>query len=288
MKTKLYILLMIAATAAGYTHGQQVSSEEGATGPCLSLNYHPNLPGQSNPVDCFMYFVPLTSLTSVTVSTAPETTFSANITSWKTEERGKTVRVKCNFEITGDGNYSASYNPEEMIKNQLLRKKNPGEITKLLDSICITGSCKGRIEGIGKVNGDSILMEQVEVSFNRDNTESPVEISIYDISKENGTFLYENRTNCQVARVNSLTFKQDKNGNPSMSVEIASLKKAKAKEGVFSKLTAMIANILLTSTPVDPVGNATLMDFSTALYKKKPMFVFPYADNIKMRQVSKL
>ena len=235
-----------------------------------------------------MYFVPLTSLTSVTISTTPDTSFSADITSWKTEQHGKTVRVQSNFEITGNGSYSASYNPEEMIKNQLLRKKNPNEVTKLLESIRITGSCKGGIEGIGKVDAGGIQMEQVEVSFNRDRTESPVEISIYDISKKNGVFLYENRRNCQVARVNTLTFKQDKNGNPSMSVQIASLKKAKEKEGVFSKLTAIIANILLTSTPVDPVGNATLMDFSTALYEKKPMFVFPYADNIKTQQVSKL
>ncbi|MBC8378859.1 MAG: hypothetical protein H8E62_06780 [Planctomycetes bacterium] len=288
MKITLYILMVIASAATGFTQVQHAWSENGMTGPRLSLNYHPDSPEQSNPVECFMYFVPLTSLTSVTIATSPETTFSADITSQKTEQHGKTVRVQCNFEITGNGNYVTSYNPEEMIKNKLSQKKNPREVTNLLESIRITGSCKGRIEGIGKVDGDAIQMERVEVSFNRDNTESPVEISMYDIPKQNGQFLYENRTNCQVARINSLTFKQDKKGKPGMSVEIASLKKAKKKEGVFSKLTAMVANILLTSIPVDPVGNATMMDFSTALYEKKPVFVFPYADNIKTQHVSKL
>lgn len=288
MKIKiLFILLVVSAAATGYAQDLKESTGSGVTGPRLHMNYHPENT-QSNSVDCFMYFIPLTSPTSVMVDSSPGTTLSANITSWKTTQQGKTVRVQCNFEISGDGNYSASYNPREMIESQLAKKKNPSEVTKLLECIRIDGPCKGRIRGLGKVVNGKVQMKEVEVSFNRNNSQSSVEISMYDIPKVNSKFLYENRKNGQVARVNALKFKQDKNGISLMSVEIASLKKAEEKHGLFSKLTAMIANILLTSTPVSPVGGSTMMDFSTALYQKKPVFVFPHASNIKSQEMSKL
>ena len=56
---------------------------------------------------------------------------------------------------------------------------------------------------------------------------------------------------------------------------------------MFSRLTAIIANALFTSTPIAQTGNETMMDFGTALYKKQPVFTFPYASNIKTGQLSK-
>lgn len=235
-----------------------------------------------------MYFVPLTSLTSLAVTTEPDTTFSAGITSWKTQQHSDVVRVQCDFQITGEGVYCASYCPQEMIRNQLGKKPDAKEITKLLEWIRLDGSCLGRIDGYGKIVNGNIQMERVEISFDRDNSNSPVEVSMYDVRKKNGTFLFENRTNCLVARVNSLKFKQDEDGTPRMSVEIASIKKHKGVEGIFSRLTAVIANVFFTSTPIAPTGNATMMDFGTALYKKQSVFTFPHASNIKSDQLSKL
>lgn len=289
LRTQLYILIILSVTTLGLGQGvQSQSSIDLLTGPELVLDYQPQA-AQSNPVDCFMYFIPLTSPTSVTVSTAPGTTFSANITSWKRKQNGKTVHVQCDFEVTGEGGYSATYDPEEMIQKQCdnhQKKSKAKEITILLDWIRLDGPCLGRIEGYGTVVDGQIQMNSIEVSFNRDKTKSPVEVSIYDVPRKKGQFLYANRENCQIARVNALTFKRDHDGSPRMSVEIASIKKAKKKEGFFSHLTAMIANIFSTSMKVPPVGNSTMMDFGTALYEKEPAFTFPKAANIKQLQSS--
>ncbi len=289
MKTKLYILLVLSVTTVVVAQGVQTQSSPGLlSGPELRLGYHPEA-GQANPVDCFMYFVPLTSPTSVTVSTAPGTTFSANIISWKRRQNGNTVRVECDFEVTGSGSYSAMYDSTEMIQKQFThdkKKKSTKEITKLLEWIRLSGACQGRIECIGTVDGEEVQMDSIEVSFNRDNSKSPVEVSIYDVPRKKGQFLYANRKNCQVARVNALKFQRTEDGTPRMSVEIASIKQAEKKEGFFSHLTAMIANILSTSTAVAPVGNSTMMDFGTALYQKQPAFTFPKAANIKQLQTS--
>lgn len=282
MNMKLYILLLLSLTALSWSQAIQSQTMDLQTGPELLLDYQPGT-NQSNPVDCFMYFVPLTSPTSVTVKTEPGTTFSANITSWNRIQNGKTIHVECNFDITGKGGYAAVYDADEMISKRLATEKNADdtrEITKMLEWIRLSGPCQGRIQAIGKVVSNEVRMDRIEVSFNRGSTQSPVEVSIYDVPNKKGQFLYANRKNCQVARINSLTFNRTDDGSPRMSVEIASLKKAKTKEGFFSHLTAMIANILSTSTSVAPVGNATMMDFGTALYEKQPAFTFPKAANI--------
>ena len=283
VKKTVYILLVLSITLVSMAQGiQSQTTENLVTGPELQLGYQ-SQDGLSNPVDNFMYFVPLTSPTSVMVSTEPGTTFSANITSWKRRQNGNTVYVECDFEITGSGAYSALYDSNEMINKNLVqdKKQDAKELTKLLEWIRLGGPCLGRIEGVGAVDGENIRMESIEVSFNRDGSKSPVEVSIYDVPRKKGQFLYANRRNCQVARVNALKFKRNDDGTPRMSVEIASVKKADSKEGFFSHLTAMIANILSTSTTVAPVGNTTMMDFGTALYEKRPAFTFPKAANIK-------
>ncbi len=281
---KPYILFVLLVTAVGWAQGIQSSSTtmDLITGPELRLEYHPEA-NQSNPVDCFMYFVPLTSPTSVTVSTEPGTTLSANVTSWKRKQSGKTIHVQCDFEVTGSGGYTALYKADEMIEKQFKdsSKKKPRELNTLLEWIQLSGPCLGRIKGTGTMVGDTVQMNSIEVSFNRDGSQSPVQVSIYDIPRKKGKYIFDNRTNCQVARVNALKFKRSDNGTPRMSVEIASIKKAEKKEGFLSHLTAVIANILSTSTSVAPVGNTTMLDFGTALYEKQPAFTFPKAANIK-------
>lgn len=282
MKISLFtiVLLLTAMTLSCYADAPQTgTSHKLLAGPALRLDYDPDsIP--TNPVDCFMYFVPLTSPTSVLVKTDPGSTFRASITSWETKQRGKKVRVECDFEVTGQGDYRAIYIAEEMIRHSLRGKNKTKEITRLLEWIQLDGPCLGRIEGYGKVVNGQIQMESVEVCFTRNNSKSPVQVSIYDIPRINGEFLFENRTNCQVARVNALRFKCEDDETPRMSVEIATLTKAEEKEGIFSRLTAMIANILMTSTPVAPVGNSTMMDFGVALYEKDPVFRFPVAVNL--------
>ncbi|MHC4552779.1 MAG: hypothetical protein ACYSUT_08435 [Planctomycetota bacterium] len=253
------------------------------TGPELQLDYQSGTK-QSNPVDSFMYFLPLISPIGISVETDPGTTFAANITSWKRTQEGKTIYVECDFDVTGKGKYAAVYDSGEMIGKRLKREtdlKKVKEITKMLEWIRLSSACLGRIEAVGKTVNGEVQMDEVVISFNRDKSQSPVEVSMYDIPNKKGQFLYANRRNAHIARINSLTFKRTDSGTPQMSVEIASLKKAKDKEGFLSHLTAMIANILSTSTAVAPVGNSTMLDFGTALYEKQSEFTFPKATNIK-------
>lgn len=268
---------LIAAATVCLTHGE-VSAE---TGPTLKLSY-----GQgedaTNPVDAFMYFVPLTSPTSIVISTSSNTTLNATVTSWQTKQSGDKAFVSCDFKISGEGVYWAFYDPNEMIESFVKDKTNPKEYTKFLEWIRVSGACLGHIKAEGKVAGESVRMDYIEIQFNGKNTHSPVEVSIYDIPCVDGEYFYANRNNCRIARINSLIFKQSTSSTPRMSVELGSIKKAEGKEGFLSGLTAMIANMLSTSTPVSTVGNATMMEFGQALYAKQQAFTFPAASNFKL------
>jgi hypothetical protein len=95
-----------------------------------------------------------------------------------------------------------------MIQIEMIQKcQTTSDYTQLLEWIRLNGPCLGRIQGIGQIVNQTIKMEFIEVVFNRNNMLSPVEVSIYDIPCVNGEFLYENRYNCKIARINSLTFK---------------------------------------------------------------------------------
>jgi len=279
----LRLFCLVIGIFCATTFGQGPTPRETASGPTLKLSYSAERK-HLNPVDAFMYFVPLTSPTSVVSSTEAGTTLSAAVTSWKTrQEKGK-VYLECNFQVSGSGSYCAFYDPNEMI--QMFDKQNNAkhrELTRLLEWIRLSGPCLGQIKGVGKMVGSEVEMEYIEVLFNRQNTVSPVEVSIYDIPAVKGAFAYDNRRNCKIARINSLSFSQCDDGIPRMSVELASVKKANENEGFFSGLTAMLANILSTSTPVSLVGNATMMEFGRALYEKQNAFTFPRAENFSLQ-----
>lgn len=290
MKAKfvvITILLLLISPVAIAQGNQKSVSFQGITGPTLSLNY--NADGQSNPVDCFMYFIPLTSPTNVSIEIEPGTCFQAKLTSWNTRQTGDKVSVECDFEVDGTGCYTTRYDPDEMIRQALGNaEKNPKQITKLLDWIRLDSACKGTVEGSGKMVNNKVEMDTIKFTFNREGSKSPVEVCIYDVPRKSGKFEYTNRKNSQVARVNCLKFKRAGDEKPKMSVEIASIKKEQEKENIFSCLTAAIANILSTSTPVARIGNDTMLDFGEALYNKEEAFTFPHAENIKGTQLSKL
>ncbi|MCE5186980.1 MAG: hypothetical protein LLF76_12730 [Planctomycetaceae bacterium] len=235
-------------------------------------------------MDAFMYFVPLTSPTSIVIATQSNNTLRAKVTSWKTEQADGKAYVECDFTISGDGSYCAFYDPNEMIQD-CSHENGPeaSEYPELLEWIRLSGSCLGHIRAVGKVAGNSVKMERIEVRFNYRGTQSPVEVSIYDVPRVDGEFLYANRRNCRIARINSLQFKQCSNGLPRMSVQLASIRKAHRRDGFLSGLTAMIANLLSTTTPVSTIGNATMMEFAKALYEKEQAFTFPQARNFKIQ-----
>lgn len=249
-------------------------------GPTLRLDYQPAETFQ-NPVDAFMYFVPLTSLTGVHTEVNPNTTFTAGIVNRQYKKGCKgAFTLSCDFEITGQGLYKVIYDPVEMI--DMIQTKYPKDktLTHLLDWIQFDGDCKGRIEASGCDQGNEAVINELTVSFNRNGSKSPVVIAIYDVPGVNRRFHYANKQNGTVARVNTLTFKRSEK-SPRMGVEIASLKKADQSENWVSSLTAMIANLVLPPLPISEIGNETMLDFGLALYQKKPDFTFPAAQTLR-------
>jgi hypothetical protein len=277
-----YSLILVMAVsvslAAASTAGEAQQGESDAFGPTLHLEYTPKQ--LVNPVDVFMYFVPLNSLTAVSVQTAPDTRFAAGVVNWQRNDgRNNSFTLYCDFEITGSGLYKVVYEPNEMIDLVSRGKAGKSRITGLLDWIQLDGACRGRVVASGRIQSGEAEIEEVSISFNRDRQRSPVTIALYDVPRVEDRYDYGDRQNGTIARVNTLTF-QRSDGAPRMSVEIASVHKAHQSEGLFSSITAMFANLLLSAQPVSVVGNETMLEFGLALFHKKAEFTFPVAETL--------
>ncbi|NLK42417.1 MAG: hypothetical protein GX298_10245 [Planctomycetes bacterium] len=271
--------LALVVCAASARSARTVDAEPPAAGPTLELGYRAeSLP---NTVDSFMYFVPLTSLTAVSTTTDPNTNFTAGIVSRRCEnKRNNRFDVSCDFEIVGSGLYRVMYDPVEMINLVSNGQTDKRCLKNLLDWIQIDGPCLGRVQAQGYAKDDEVVVEKVTVSFTRDGQKSPVSIALYDVPRKNNRYDYANRENPVAARVNTLTFSRSEK-EPRMSVEVASVQKAGASEGMLSSIKAMFANLLLAPLPVSVVGNKTMLDFGQALYLKKTAFTFPVAETLR-------
>ena len=280
-KYKLFIgLLFLASVAAATQPMKDDVRYELAGGPTLQLEYNPeNLP---NPVDAFMYFIPLISLTGVSTEMDPNTNFGAGIVTWRRQDDTKNKRftLLCDFEITGSGRYKVLYEPGEMI--DMIHRKYPNEKTlrNLLDWIQFDGPCQGQVQATGILDGSKAVVEKVCVDFNRNGLRSPVTIAIYDVTPVNSEYDYHNRQNSTIARVNALSFSRTET-SPRMSVELASVQKATGSEGMISSLKAMVANLFLPPLPISAVGNQTMLEFGQTLYHREPQFTFPVAELLR-------
>lgn len=274
-----FVALCLAGIAAASTELQADLVENIQSGPTLHLEYSSEQ--LANPVDAFMYFVPLNSLTGVRTEIDPNTNFSAGIINWQRKDtRKNTFTLTCDFEVSGTGLYKVIYEPGEMINFVGRKHQNEKKLTGLLDWIQFDGNCRGQVEAAGIVKGKEAVIETITIRFNRNGQRSPVTIAIYDVPRVDNRYAYGNRQNSTIARVNALTF-QRSDEDPRMSVEVATVQKAHQSEGLFSSITAMFANLLLSAQPVSEVGNDTMLDFGLALYHKKPAFTFPVAETLR-------
>lgn len=278
-KYSLILVMALSVSLAAVLAAQDADAADSADfGPTLRLEYTPKQ--LVNPVDAFMYFVPLNSLTAVSVQTDPDTSFAAGVVNWQRNDgRNNSFTLYCDFEITGSGLYKVVYEPNEMIDLVSRGKTNNRRITGFLDWIQLDGACRGRVVASGRIHDGDAVIEEVSISFNRGRQRSPVTIALYDVPRVEGRFDYCNRQNSSIARVNTLTFRRT-DESPRMSVEIASVHKAHQSEGLFSSITAMFANMLLSAQPVSVVGNETMLEFGLALFHKKTEFTFPVAETL--------
>ncbi len=115
------------------------------TGPTLHFDYGASQP-QENPLDKFMYFVPLISPDPIAVSTNAGNTQSARVISSSCQTNGAFFHATCEFEISGEGLQQNVFDHTDSIRrhNQQLQAGKP--LLRQLDAINVQGSGSGSVE----------------------------------------------------------------------------------------------------------------------------------------------
>ncbi|MBN2511316.1 MAG: hypothetical protein JXB18_00125 [Sedimentisphaerales bacterium] len=248
-----------------------------SNGPTMQMEY--NSDGQGNGVDVFMYFVPLVAPTSVDIYKDPNTTLNARIISRTSDDKRNSFVTQCVFEITGSGVYETFFDPNEMIAFNSKHSKKKKMMRNMLKSIRMDGPLKGLLEISGTIKDNKRQVNHVAVRFDM-NGKSSVTAHLYDIKKTEDGFIYKNRSNEQMARINALTF--ERGGNPpQMGAEVSSIAGEKDSEGFFSAFKAMIANWFIPPMPITDIGSETMMNFGLALDSTQATFTFPVAENLR-------
>jgi len=67
-------------------------------------------------------------------------------------------------------------------------------------------------------------------------------------------------------------------------MKLASINKTEESDSHWGSIKGLIANLFISPTEVDKLGNETMLDFGYALLKQKPAFTFPKAKNLKEKQ----
>jgi len=255
------------------------ASEDG-NGPTVLLSYNEGSL-KENPIQSFMYFVPLISPVAVDRGTSNENHQQVGIVSYEKKVTSKSFSVKCVFEIKGSGFCRYTFDPAGMIALMIAesKKPKPDSLSHMLEYIHFEGEGLGCIQIKGTINGPTQTVTEVGLEFNARGRKSPVSIGLYDLKSKSGRFSYENRSNQIIARVNSLTFK--KSDDPRMGITVGSISKKPGANGPIGHLKAAIANLFIKPVKVTALGNQTLLDFGCALFEQKSAFTFPKATNLK-------
>ncbi|MEJ2648512.1 MAG: hypothetical protein P8016_08925 [Sedimentisphaerales bacterium] len=256
---------------------------EDGNGPTLIMSYRKEK-FVKNPIESFMYFVPLIAPTLVDNISSVNNDQQVGIISHDIKVDSKSFQVACEFEILGNGFHMNTFDPNGMIEAHTDDLKKGETLTHMLDYIKVEGDGYGIIEAKGTIAGSTYTVTEVDMQFNARGHKSPVTIGLYDIEPKDGEYKYENRSNEIVARVNTLAFKKTEQ-TPKMGIEIASIAKKGKSAGLFGWIKGAIANLLIKPLKVTKLGNITMLEFGEALFQEKTTFTFPKATNIKENKV---
>ncbi|MDO8302836.1 MAG: hypothetical protein Q7T18_06320 [Sedimentisphaerales bacterium] len=267
---------------AGGHEGKLVSDgnnlAKDSNGPTIALGYSKE-GFKKNPIGSFMYFVPLIAVSPVDRQTSANNEQQTGIISYEKQADSKSFRVVCEFEIWGKGSHRNTFEPKGMLATRPDISKKGKTLTNMLDYIKFEGNGFGRIEVKGTVTGSTETVTEVDLQFNARGHKSPVTVGLYDVKPKDGHYKYENRSNQIVARVNELIFK--KSNDPRMGMKLASINKTEGSDSYWGSIKGAIANLFISPTEVNKLGNETMLDFGHALLKKKPAFTFPKAKNLR-------
>jgi len=250
------------------------------SGPTIYLDYSNNS-HMKNPIYDFMYFVPMVSLTLVESVSNDDNTQRVGIVSCKRLADDDSFQATIEFRMAGKGYHKNTYDPEDMIADNVEHIEKPEPLKNMLDYITFEGESYGTVEIKGVRSGPVELATEITVTFNARDHKSPVTIGIYDVKCVNGKYKYENRYNKTIVRVDSLTFQRTA-GPAKMDVKLASLYGSQDSENLWAILTGKIVSLFLPPIRIDDLGNDVMLDFGLALYKGKATFTFPKARKLKL------
>jgi hypothetical protein len=243
-------------------------------GPTVSL-----VCNKPNPLNEFMYFVPLISPVEVTNQRSEDNKQVGYVTSYQRQINADTFIVSCEFTMQGAGHNINDFDKKAMIARNEKDVKNGKPIRNILDYIKFNGEGMGRIDVYGTISNRVRTVTRVEVHFNVGEAQSPVYAGLYSIEPNNGKYLYENRYGMKVARVNTLIFTKD-GDVPRMDIKVDAVGTMEDEMGIMGRIIGVIANMIIQPLEISKIGNDEMLKLGLALSESKETFTFPKAQNL--------
>lgn len=257
----------------------KAGAEPSLSGPTVLLSYD-DTTAIRNPIETFMYFIPLTSPVRVYIEKSEPNGQKAWITSYQLRKRKDTFRLRCEFTIAGDGYYINVFNHQDIIAYNTSFLSKPTTITNL-DYMRFEGNGYGALEIEGYLDGNTPAISRLSIDFSEEKTRSPVMIGLYSIEPEGEEYEYDKRSHFVKARVDSIIFQNPTPGTPpKMQLKLSTYGSENSADGFASSIKAIIANLLVEPIYVNPAGNKALLEFAKAIYLKQDHYVFPEIERI--------
>jgi hypothetical protein len=234
---------------------------------------------KTNPLNEFMYFVPLISPVAVTNEQSPNNQQVGYTTSCERQTKGNTFSTTCQFRMEGQGTNLNDFDKKGMIARNEKYVKKGKPLKDILDYIKFNGEGWGQIEIQGIIENGQPRAKKVVVHFDEQKAKSPVYVGLYSVKEKKGVYSYENKYDEKVARVNTLTFVEDGN-EPKMDIKIDSVGKSEESLGIVEGVVGAIANFVIEPLAINPKGNDEMLRLGAALYEEQPTFTFEKADNL--------
>jgi len=249
-------------------------------GPTLQFDYGNGRPIE-NPLNKFMYFVPLIWPAPISVTNNAGNTQRVRMVSSNCVTNGKSFHAVCEYDFVGDGFERNVFDHVDLIKQHEADFKAGKPLPTQLDFISVQGSGKGRVEIKGTLTKGVPNVTEVRMLFNCHGYASPVSIILDRMVYRNGAIQHENEL---VARVNELAF-YEKSGLPKMEVSLSTIKLSDASDSFWQdfigRIKGIMANMLIPALPISTDGYKTMMNFGSALAMEKATFTFPFAPSLK-------
>lgn len=235
--------------------------------------------GKTNPLKDFMYFVPLISPVNVTNEQTPGNSQVGYVTKCSKDTKGNTFTTTCEFRMEGQGTNTNDFDKKGMIDRNVKDVKKGKPLKNILDYIKFNGEGYGRFDVKGEIINGQKVVTSIDVHFNEHGEKSPVYVGLYSVKPKDGQYLYENKFDIKVARVNILSFEKT-DGVPKMGIKIDSVGKSEKEMGLFGGVVGSIANLIIQPLEITKIGNDEMLKLGLAVTEDQPTFTFPKAENL--------